>query len=87
MAILLTKQIKAVFSAVPNWSQRSEIIGRPSLFDGFMQPQAFVNCNALERQKNNHYKEMDLKFERSTLPLTPPGEGGITEKNFALARQ
>jgi len=76
MAILLTKQIKAVFSAVPNWSQRSEIIGRPSLFDGFMQPQAFVNHLAWETQKSNHHTEIDLKFNQSTLTLTTPGEGG-----------
>ena len=87
MAIFTPKQIKAGFKAVPNWSQRSKTIGRTCLFDGNMQRLAFVNHLALERQKNNHYKEMDLKFDRSTLTLTPPGEGGITEKNFALARQ
>jgi 4a-hydroxytetrahydrobiopterin dehydratase len=87
MAILTPKQIKASFKAVTNWSQRSKTIGRTYLFDGFLNSLAFVNRIALDAQKINHYPEIDIKFDQVTLTLTTQGEGGITEKDFALARQ
>lgn len=87
MAVLTPKQIKASFNAVTNWSQRSKTIGRTYRFDGFLNSLAFVNRIARDAQKINHYPEIDIKFDQVTLTLTTQGAGGITEKDFALARQ
>ncbi len=48
---------------------------------------AFVNHVADDAQKINHHPEINIKFNQVTLTLTTQGEGGITEKDFALARQ
>ena len=87
MAVLTPKQIKASFNAVTNWSQRSNAIGRTYRLDGFLNSLAFVNRIARDAQKINHHPDIDIKFDQVTLTLTTQGEAGITEKDFALARQ
>jgi 4a-hydroxytetrahydrobiopterin dehydratase len=87
MAVLTSKQIKASFNIVRNWSQWSKTIRRTYYFDGFVNSLAFVNQIASDAQKINHYPEIDIKFDQVTLTLTTHGEGGITEKDFTLARQ
>jgi len=87
MAVLTPKQIKAGFNTVTNWSQGSKTIGRTYHFDGFVNSLAFVNHIARNAQKISHYPKIDIEFDHVTLTLTTHGEGGITEKDFALARQ
>jgi len=35
----------------------------------------------------NHHPDIDIRFNQVTLTLTTHDEGGITEKDFSLARQ
>jgi len=35
----------------------------------------------------NHHPDIDIRFDQVTLTLTTHDEGGITEKDFSLARQ
>jgi 4a-hydroxytetrahydrobiopterin dehydratase len=35
----------------------------------------------------NHHPDMDIRFNEVTLTLTTHDEGGITEKDFSLAKQ
>ena len=34
----------------------------------------------------NHHPDIDVRFNKVTLKPTTHGEGGITEKDFSLAR-
>jgi len=36
--------------------------------------------------KINHHPDIDIRFDQVTLTLTTHDEGGITEKDFTLAR-
>jgi len=47
----------------------------------------FVNRIARKAQKINHHPDIDIRFNRVTLKLTTHDEGGITKKDFFLARQ
>jgi len=48
---------------------------------------AFVRRIAKRAQKINHHPDIDIRFDRVTLTLSTHDEGGITEKDFTLARQ
>jgi 4a-hydroxytetrahydrobiopterin dehydratase len=87
MPALTTKQIKLHLEAVPNWSKRAQTILRTFEFDGFLESIAFVNRIARKAQKMNHHPDIEIRFNKVTLKLTTHDEGGITEKDFALARQ
>jgi len=87
MPALTTKQIKANLKTVPNWSQHEQTILRTFKFEGFLKGIDFVNRIAAKAQKMNHHPDMDIRFDQVTLTLTTHDEGGITEKDFLLAKQ
>ena len=87
MPVLTTKQLGVHLKAVPNWSKRVQTIVRTFQFEGFLKSMDFVNRIARKAQKSNHHPDIDIRFNRVTLKLTTHDEGGITEKDFALARQ
>jgi 4a-hydroxytetrahydrobiopterin dehydratase len=87
MPALTTQQIKLHLKAVPEWSKRAQTILRTFKFEGFMLSIAFVRRIAKQAQKINHHPDIDIRFDQVTLVLTTHDEGGITEKDFSLARQ
>jgi 4a-hydroxytetrahydrobiopterin dehydratase len=87
MPALHNKQIKLNLQAVPKWSKRAQTILRTFKFEGFLKGIDFVNRIAVKAQKMNHHPDIDIRFDRVTLTLSTHDEGGITEKDFTLARQ
>ena len=87
MPALTTKQVGLHLRAVPNWSKRAQTILRTFKFEGFLNSIAFVNRIARKAQKSNHHPDIDIRFNQVTLKLTTHDEGGITKKDFSVARQ
>ena len=87
MPALTSKQVILHLKAVPNWSKRAQTILRTFKFEGFLNSIDFVNRIARKAQKINHHPDIDIRFNQVTLTLTTHDEGGITEKDFSLARQ
>jgi 4a-hydroxytetrahydrobiopterin dehydratase len=87
MPALTAKDTNLRLKAVPDWSKRAKTICRIFKFDGFLTSIAFVRRIAKQAQKNNHHPDIDIRFDKVTLTLTTHDEGGITEKDFSLARQ
>ena len=56
-------------------------------FDSFLKGIEFVRRIARKAQKANHHPDIDIRFDKVILKLTTHDEGGLTEKDFALARQ
>jgi 4a-hydroxytetrahydrobiopterin dehydratase len=87
MPVLTTKEIALHLKTVPNWSKRAKTIHRIFEFEGFLDSIAFVNRIAKRAQKLNHHPDIDIRFNKVTLQLTTHDAGGLTEKDFVLARQ
>jgi 4a-hydroxytetrahydrobiopterin dehydratase len=87
MAALTTKQVSLHLKAVPSWSKRAQAIVRTFKFEGFLNSIDFVNRIARKAQKSNHHPDIDIRFNKVTLRLSTQDEGGITAKDFSLARQ
>jgi 4a-hydroxytetrahydrobiopterin dehydratase len=87
MPALHSKEIKLHLQAVPDWSKRSQTIYRTFKFEGFLKGIDFVNRIAAKAQKMNHHPDIDVRFDEVTLTLSTHDEGGITEKDFTLAKQ
>jgi 4a-hydroxytetrahydrobiopterin dehydratase len=84
---LTAKQVSLHLRAVPSWSKRAQTILRTFKFEGFLKGIDFVDRIATKAQKVNHQPDIDIRFDKVTLKLTTHDEGGITEKDFSLARQ
>jgi len=87
MPALTTKQVSLRLKSVPNWSKRARTISRTFEFEGFLKSINFVNRIARKAQRMNHHPDIEIRFDRVTLKLTTHDEGGITKKDFSLARQ
>jgi 4a-hydroxytetrahydrobiopterin dehydratase len=73
--------------AVPDWSQQAHALYRTFKFEGFLMSIAFVRRIAKQAEKLKHHPDIDIRFNKVALKLTTHDEGGITEKDFSLARQ
>ena len=87
MPALTTKEITLHLKAVPDWTKRANAISRTFKFVGFLMSIAFVRRIAKRAEKINHHPDMDIRFNQVTLKLTTHDEGGLSEKDFTLARQ
>ena len=87
MPALTTEQVTLQLKAIPDWSKRAQTIGRTFKFEEFMTGIDFVRRIAKQALKINHHPDIDIRFDKVTLTLTTHDEGGITEKDFLLARK
>ena len=87
MPALTPKQISLGLKDVPKWAKRAKTIQRTFTFDDFPGSVEFVNRVARKAQKADHHPDIDIRFDKVTLTLSTHDEGGITEKDFSLARQ
>jgi 4a-hydroxytetrahydrobiopterin dehydratase len=47
----------------------------------------FVDAVALVAEQVQHHPDIDIRWNKVTLALTTHDAGGLTEKDFALARK
>lgn len=87
MPVFTRKEVALHLKAVPNWSNRAQTIFRTFEFEGFLDSIAFVDRIAICAQECNHHPDIDIRFNKVTLTLSTHDEGGITGKDFSLARQ
>jgi len=87
MAKLNASQIKAALATVPDWSKRGKTIARTFGFKDFPAAIKFVNTVAKLAEKAWHHPDIDIRWNKVTLVLTTHDAGGLTDKDFALAKK
>jgi len=87
MAKLNSSQIKAALAKVANWKQRGKTIVRTFQFKDFLAAIRFVNAVAKLAEKMWHHPDIDIRWNKVTLTLSTHSEGGLTDKDFKLAKQ
>ncbi|MDB6066093.1 MAG: pterin-4-alpha-carbinolamine dehydratase [Pedosphaera sp.] len=87
MAHLRIKQIKRRLKTLPCWSKQAGTISRTYKFEGFLDGIYFVGLIAREAEQSNHHPDIDIRWNQVKLTLTTHDEGGITGKDFLLAKQ
>ncbi|HEY5043262.1 MAG TPA: 4a-hydroxytetrahydrobiopterin dehydratase [Verrucomicrobiae bacterium] len=80
-------KIQTALAAQPNWKRNGEIISRMFVFADFPAAMKFVNAVAEIAELAQHHPDVDIRWNKVTLALTTHDAGGLTEKDFALARQ
>lgn len=84
---LSASRVEAALSGVPDWTRRIRTIRRTFEFRGFLDAIDFVNRISVRAEKANHHPNIDVRWNKVTLTLSTHDVGGLTEKDFALARQ
>ena len=80
-------KIILALAALPQWRRDGEIISRTFTFKDFSAAMKFVNDVADLAGQAQHHPDIDIRWNQVTLALTTHDAGGLTEKDFALARQ
>jgi 4a-hydroxytetrahydrobiopterin dehydratase len=87
MPTLNILQTKRRLRSVPEWSKRGRAIRRRFEFRGFLEGIDFVNRVARRAEKADHHPDIDVRWNKVTLTLSTHSEGGLTGKDFSMARQ
>lgn len=84
---LTEKQIAERLVTLTDWSQVNDAIQRTYQFKDFMASMAFVNKVAGLAEKANHHPDILIRWNKVTLTLSTHDSGGITQKDFELAKK
>ena len=87
MTKLNAAQIKTALTGLPDWKKQGSSITRTFQFKDFPAAIKFVNAVARLAEKAWHHPDIDIRWNKVTLTLTTHDAGGLTEKDFALAKQ
>jgi len=79
-------EVVSRLGSVPDWKQSGDEISRTFTFKDFAGAMGFVNAVAGEAEKANHHPDIDIRWNKVTLKLSTHDAGGLTEKDFALAK-
>ena len=80
-------QLPPVLDTVPGWRRNGEILSRVYEFQDFPAAMEFVNAVAQLAGQAQHHPDVNIRGNKVTLTLAAQDAGGLTEKDFALARQ
>lgn len=87
MSKLTPTEIKAALVCVPDWKRAGATITRTFGFKHFPAAIRFVNAIARLAEQAGHHPDIDVRWNQVTLVLSTHDAGGLTKKDFELARQ
>jgi len=70
----------------PGWDRAGAAIRRTYRFRDFREALAFVNRVGALAEAAGHHPDIDIRYNAVTLALTTHDAGGLTAKDFDLAR-
>jgi 4a-hydroxytetrahydrobiopterin dehydratase len=86
MTKLSESQISDALAQLPEWSDIDGQIQRTFGFADFLRSMAFVNKIASYAERVQHHPDILIRYNKVTLTVSTHDAGGITEKDFDLAR-
>ena len=84
---MTSAQIKSALKSVPEWNRNGAVIARTYEFKDFVTAMKFVNAIAKAAEKAWHHPDIDIRWNKVSLALTTHDAGGLTAKDFALAKR
>jgi 4a-hydroxytetrahydrobiopterin dehydratase len=84
---LTPNQLDMEFRQIPDWKMNSNgEIEKTFTLTGFPQSLLFVQAVGLLAESKNHHPDIVIKWNKVTLALTTHDAGGLTSKDFELAK-
>jgi 4a-hydroxytetrahydrobiopterin dehydratase len=87
VSLLSEDEIRERLAGVPGWRRRGSEIAREFSFADFRAALAFVNRVGELAEAMDHHPDIDIRYSRVTLALTSHDAGGLSERDFELARR
>jgi 4a-hydroxytetrahydrobiopterin dehydratase len=87
MEKLSEAQVEAKLEGLGNWSELNGAIQRTFQFKDFVESMKFVNTIADLAEQRQHHPDILIRWNKVTLTLSTHDAGGITDKDFDLAKE
>jgi 4a-hydroxytetrahydrobiopterin dehydratase len=84
--LLSEAQVQSSLTALDGWELRDGRIRKQYTFRTFLRAVAFVNSVAYLAEGAGHHPDITINYNRVTLRLITHSAGGLTERDFSLAR-
>jgi 4a-hydroxytetrahydrobiopterin dehydratase len=85
--LLAEEDIQKGLNSLKGWNREGNEIAKQFELKDFVRAMGFVNSVALLAEKVNHHPDIDIRWNKVRLVLSTHSAGGLTEKDFNLARQ
>ena len=87
MAAMDDAQVTRALTSVPHWRRADQAITRAVEAPSFLEGVDLVGVVARLAEAADHHPDIDIRWRTVTFTLSTHSEGGITEKDFALAQE
>jgi 4a-hydroxytetrahydrobiopterin dehydratase len=87
MALLSEDQIREQIRSLRGWERSGGQIRKTYAFASFADGMAFANRVAAAAEALGHHPDMLIQYRQVTLTLSSHDVGGLTERDFRLARR
>ena len=87
MAKMNPAAVRRLLAGLTGWKQVGDAIQKQYTFPDFKAAMFFVNAVAGLAEKAGHHPDVSINYNRVTLSLSTHDAGGITVKDFDLARR
>jgi len=87
MATLSTETIAQELTKMPGWSYQGKELQKKFTFPSFLPGIGFVNQIARAAESAGHHPDITINYNVVGISLSTHSQGGVTEKDFDLARQ
>jgi 4a-hydroxytetrahydrobiopterin dehydratase len=84
---LTSSQIDLALKELPLWKQQDGTIKRTFTFTDFPQAIEFVKEVAYVAEARGHHPDIDIRWNKVTLGLSTHDVGGVSAKDFSLAKE
>jgi 4a-hydroxytetrahydrobiopterin dehydratase len=87
MPRLSDEDISRGLREVAEWERNGDEIVRTIRFPAFMDGIRFINRVAELAETADHHPDIDIRYRNVRFVLSTHDQGGLTEKDFELAKQ
>jgi 4a-hydroxytetrahydrobiopterin dehydratase len=85
MAVLTDDQVDAALPDLNGWEREDGALRRSVKFPGFLSGIEAVRRVAERAEEKDHHPDIDIRWRTVTFALVTHSEGGITDKDVAMA--
>ena len=87
MAVLTDEQVDAALPDLPGWERVDRALRRSIKFGAFLDGIDAVRRVGEHAEAKDHHPDIDIRWRTVTFVLVTHSEGGITDKDVAMARE
>ncbi len=87
MDLLTQEQITDRLAEVPGWARQGDAIVHVQTLAGFAAAMLYVTAVGYLAEAADHHPDILIQWNKVTLTLSTHSAGGLTAKDFALARR